>query len=130
MTTISPPGPSTTELITYAHTLGIRVWWRHLPDRDGQWSSLHQSIWLDPHLTDADARSVLAHELGHAILGHNGPQPHAREQAAWRWAARLLITDWAYARAETICGPDTAAIADELHVAPIVVRTYQATLAA
>lgn len=130
MTGLSQPGMSLEHLIDYAHSEGIRVWWRRLPGRDGQWSAEHQSIWISPDLTAAEARSVLAHELGHAALGHDGPQPSRHEAQAWRWAVRVLIHPDAYRAAEALHGPCLVAIAEELGVTPHVVTTYQGTLEA
>lgn len=129
MTTTSPQAtsPATLQLIDHAHAEGIRVWWRHT-GRCGTWSERHRCIWLDPALTDREARSVLAHELGHAHYGDRGPQPPHIEARAWRWAADLLITRAEYALAEHIHGQDTAAIADALDVTLEVVDAYQTTL--
>ncbi len=130
MNTSSPPGtsPATLTLIDHAHSQGIRVWWRRLDGRGGQWSARHSCIWLDPSLTDREARSLLAHELGHAHYGDTGPQPPHIEARAWRWAAGLLISRAEYALAERIHEQDTAAIADALDVTVEVIHAYHATL--
>lgn len=131
MTMTSPlaPSPATTEdLINDAHRRGIRVWWRPLPGRDGAWSQRHRSIWLDPRLTAAETRSLLAHELGHAALGHDGPQSRAAECRTWRHAARRLITDDEYAVAEDECGPHPGALAAALDVTREIVTAYQEAL--
>ncbi|MDN5687786.1 MAG: ImmA/IrrE family metallo-endopeptidase [Brachybacterium sp.] len=124
------PTLTMTDLVTIAHADGIRVWWRHLNGRDGQWSARHRSIWLEHDLTAVKARSVLAHELGHAALGHDGPQNEQHELGAWQWAAQLLLSQPAYATAETVVGPHPGAVADELGVSRSVVLAYQRTLEA
>lgn len=124
----SLPATTTTTLIDHAHRHGIRVWWRHLQGRDGQWSCVHQWIWLRPDRTDAETRSILAHELEHAALGHAGPQPAWAEARAWRHAARLLITDDFYAAAETEHGPHPGALAVALDVTQDLITAYQALL--
>ena len=55
-----------------------------------------------PGMSARTDRSVLAHELGHAVLGHTSRRPTPRsvarqERQADEWAARLLITPAAYA---------------------------------
>lgn len=119
--------PATQTLIDHAHAQGIRVFWRPLHGRRGQWSARHRCIWLDPSLTDIEARSLLAHELGHAYYGDTGPQPPHIEDRAWRHAARLLITDETYAAAEAL-HHSTPAIADALEVSREVVHAYRARL--
>lgn len=85
---------------------------------------MHQWIWLRPDLTDAETRSILAHKLGHAALGHAGPQPAWAEARAWRHAARLLITDDFYAAAEAEHGPHAGALAVTLDVTQDVITAY------
>lgn len=130
MTTTSPRGVSMDALIAAAHADGIRIWWRHLPYRDGQWSARHRPIWLDPSLTHTPARAVLAHELGHAALGHAGPGSPAQERAAWRYASTLLVTGSADELAESKVGPDPGALADELEVPRDVVLAFREVIAA
>ena len=89
---------------------------------------MRQSIWLRPDLTDAETRSILAHELGHAPLAHAGPQPAWAEARAWRHAARLLVTDDVYAAAEAEHGPHFGALAVALDVTRDVITAYQALL--
>lgn len=130
MTTTSPPAqsPATTTLIDYAHTQGIRIWWGTHDRGLAHWSARHQAVWLNPSLTDREARSLLAHELGHAHYGDVGPQPAHVEQRAWRWAADTLVSRAEYALAERIHGQDTAAIADALDVTVEIIDAYQTTL--
>ncbi|MFE5777121.1 ImmA/IrrE family metallo-endopeptidase [Brachybacterium sp. NPDC056505] len=115
-------------LIDLAHDHGIRIWWRPMDGRDGQWSLRHRSIWLDPRMTAVQSRSVLAHELGHATYGDDGPQPPHIEERAWRFAARLLVPGMAYEQAETIVGCHPGALADELGVTRPVVLAYREVL--
>ena len=138
MTSHSQPGTSTTtqtlttqNLVNYAHALGITVRYTNLPKGSrGLWSHTTRSIHLDYHLTDQQTRSLLAHELGHALLGHQGPQDAAREQQAWRYAADLLIPIDLYRAAELLHGQDTYAIAAELYVTHEIVDAYRASLKA
>lgn len=77
-------------------------------------------------------RSVLAHELGHAALGHvPAPTPAIRaqqERQADEWAASQLITPRAYAEAEAVRGPHLASLAFELEVTIELVTAYQRLL--
>lgn len=130
MISTSQPATSleTLDLIDHAHRQGIRVWWRAHPSGKAHWSAQHRSIWLDPTLTDVEARSLLAHELGHAFYGDVGPQPHHIEQRAWRFAAELLIPEDDYIDAELLHGQDRALIADHLGVTREVVDAHQSIL--
>ncbi len=78
------------------------------------------------------ARSVLAHELGHAHLGHlptRHPAFRARqERQADEWAARRLITPSAYAAAEQLRGTHLASLAFELDVTIEIVLAFQRVL--
>lgn len=133
MTTTSLPdtwtGPTTNQLIDSATDAGLIVCWispRH--PRQAAYAHAGGIIWLRRDLTDAEARSLLAHELGHCYYGDDGPQPPDIEARAWRWAARLLITDGAYAMAERQVGPSVPGLAEHLHVTSEAVAAYQSIL--
>lgn len=117
--------PDLISLIDHAHGEGVRVWWRRIAGRDAAWSARHYGIWVDPALTTREARSLLAHELGHAYYGDVGPQPEEAERRAWRYAANLLIDGAAYAEAERLHGPHLGGLAEALDVTPEVVRAFQ-----
>lgn len=127
MTTTSQPAMSVETLIDLAHADGIRVYWRDLGHL-AHWSARHRCIWLHPDLTEREARSLLAHELGHAHHGDAGPQPAHIEARAWRYAATLLIDPAEYALAEHTHGPRKDAIADALDVTREVITGYQSLL--
>lgn len=133
MTTALPPatwtGPTTSQLIDSAVNAGLLVCWTppHYP-RQAAYAHAAGTIWLRRDLTDAEARSLLAHELGHYYYGDDGPQPSDIEARAWRWAARLLITDGAYAVAEQLEGPSVPGLAEQLQVTREVVTAYQSLL--
>jgi Zn-dependent peptidase ImmA (M78 family) len=90
------------------------------------------TIRLSPGMRVRTARSVLAHELGHAHLGHGpAPTPAIRahqERQADEWAASRLISARAYAEAELIRGPHLASLAFELNVTIELVLAYQRLL--
>lgn len=133
MTTTSPralsPAPTTTQLIDRATSEGLRVCWTPPSDpRQAAYAHAADTIWLRRDLTDAEARSLLAHELGHHYYGDHGPQPPDIEARAWRYAARLLIPECSYAIAEVHHGHHVPALAEALHVTAEAVKAYQSIL--
>ncbi|MFK3678452.1 ImmA/IrrE family metallo-endopeptidase [Microbacterium sp. NPDC090218] len=91
-----------------------------------------RTIRLAPGMSGRTTRSVLAHELGHAQLGHvptSAPAVRAQqERQADEWAARRLITPRAYAEAEELRGPHLASLAFELGVTVELVTAFQRLL--
>lgn len=91
-----------------------------------------KTIRLNPGMSGRLTRSVLAHELGHAHLGHvptQVPEVRARQECrADEWAACRLITPRAYAEAEALRGPHLASLAFELGVTIELVSAYQRLL--
>lgn len=101
-----------------------------------------RTIRLNPGMSARTTRSVLAHELGHAVLGHValghdalGHDPsstpairRAQERQADEWAAARLLTPSAYAAAEETRGPHLASLAFELDVTIELVIAYQRLL--
>ena len=90
------------------------------------------TIRLSPGLSTRAASSVLAHELGHAVLGHapasDSVTRAVQERRADEWAARLLITPEAYAAAEQARGTHLASVAFELGVTVEIVTAYRRLL--
>jgi hypothetical protein len=133
MTTTSPPdtwtGPSTDQLIDRATTAGLRVCWTPPTyPRQAAYGHAAGTIWLRRDLTDAEARSLLAHELGHHYYLDHGPQPDWIEDRAWRWAAKLLLPGCTYPCAELEHGPSIPALAEALNVTAEVIVAYQSIL--
>jgi Zn-dependent peptidase ImmA (M78 family) len=98
----------------------------------GGYDPATQTIRLNPGMSVRTTRSVLAHELGHACLGHC-PAPTSvvrasQERQADEWAACRLITPQAYAEAEEVRGPHLASLAFELGVTIELVTAYQRLL--
>lgn len=117
------------DLLGFAQDNGVRVMWRDLGRRRGEYRHGPQLIVVNPRLTAAMQRSTLAHELGHwwhadewtddpAVLA-------ARERRANAYAAVRLIDPRRYAAAEREVGPHPGAIARELGVARYVVDAWQ-----
>ena len=88
----------------------------------GRWYPATRTISLRADLPARARQCTLAHELGHAVLGHTaGPDlpqwvVEKQERAADRWAAETLISEDAYKSAEAELGPHPGAIAAELGV--------------
>lgn len=74
----------------HAERLGIKVVYRKLTTGNGLWVPDLSAIFLQPRMRVVHERSVLAHELGHACLGHRDDRPK-HELAADRFAARHLV---------------------------------------
>ncbi|UVY83840.1 ImmA/IrrE family metallo-endopeptidase [Brachybacterium sp. NBEC-018] len=133
MTSISPQvtssAPTTDQLIDRATSAGLRVCWTPPTyRRQAAYAHAAGTIWLRRDLTDAEARSLLAHELAHHHYGDDGEQPPPIEARAWRWAANLLIPECAYAAAERVVGVGIGALADQLDVTGEVIAAYRSIL--
>lgn len=74
----------------HAHSLGIEVVERTVRTDNGLWVPDLRAIFLRPRMRTILRRSVLAHEIAHAELGHRSSPPKF-ELAADRRAARRLI---------------------------------------
>lgn len=110
--------PSLVE-IALAHGIDIVT---HKGGDKGRWYPARRTISLRSDLPARARQCTLAHELGHAVLGHDaGPDlpqwvVEKQERAADRWAAKTLISEDAYKSAEHALGPHPGAIAAELGV--------------
>jgi Zn-dependent peptidase ImmA (M78 family) len=91
-----------------------------------------RTIRISPGMSERTARSVLAHELAHAVLGHVPADDVAardrQEVRADEWAAQLLIAPAAYASAEAARGPHAPSIAFDLGVTVELVFAFQRLL--
>lgn len=89
-------------------------------------------IRLRPGMSRRATRTVLAHEIGHHLLGHRpthfGPVLARQERSANEWAARELIPIAAYREAEYLRDGHVPSIAFELDVLPVIVESYQSIL--
>lgn len=118
-------------LLRLAEEHGVLIVERPGPTRGG-FEPASRTIRIDPGMSARTTRSVLAHELGHAVLGHLlSPASAVRrqqERQADEWAAGQLITPDAYAQAEDARGPHLASLAYELDVTIELVLAYQRRL--
>lgn len=118
-------------LLRLAEERGIRVVEAPGASRGG-YDPERRTIRLSPGMSRRTTRSVLAHELGHAELGH-APTAHPtlsrrQERQADAWAARLLITPQDYALAESARGAHVPSLAFDLDVTVEIVTAYRRLL--
>ena len=123
---IEPRDAREAALLDLAHELGATVHYSDLPGTlRGVWDPNGPRILLRRRLASAQRVSTLAHEIVHARRGDRGCQTASTEQHVDELAARMLITEAAYRRAEILYGPATWAIAVELDVTPALVEAWK-----
>lgn len=121
---------TTTSLKRYAESQGVEVIERHLPNTwpHALYIPELNTIYLEARQPHCYKRVNLAHELGHAVLGHTRPQTEwweaRQELQADIFAARLLIDPSDYARLEASYESDIA-IAEELEVTPHLLEVWK-----
>lgn len=118
-------------LLRLVETHGLRL--VELPGHScGGYQPRSATIRVAPGMSARTTRSVIAHELGHAVLGHehtqNPTERASQERRADEWAARLLITPAAYAEAEAVRDGHAASIAFDLGVTVDLVLAYRRLL--
>lgn len=108
----------------HADALGIRVEWGRPRTANGLWVPDANLIILKKGMRVLLERSVLAHEIGHAALGHRDTTPR-NERRADAFAARNLITlpQLAYAADQS---RDPGQWCIDLAVTPHILETYLA----
>lgn len=114
------------ELVLRAEAMGVRVeWGRDLPV-PAEYDHARRVIRMADGRGDCVTRCSLAHELGHAALMHEpGGDYLAQERSANIYAAKLLISEDAYRRAESIVGHDPRALAKELDVTLAMIAAWR-----
>lgn len=127
--------PTDAYLLDVAAQLGVRIIYTDdLPDdRDGDYHEESKTIRLRAGMHARHHRSVLAHELAHAVFGdvpsQFGPVNLKQEARAEAWAALRLIDLDDYRAAEASCRGHAGAMAIELGVMRSIVVAYQRLLA-
>lgn len=106
----------------HAAALGINVTYRRLMTGNGLWVPEIRTIFLQRRMRTIHERSVLAHELGHALLGHRESTPKHELQAD-RWAARRLV-DADELRSVAATTQDIGAWCHELNVSADILERY------
>lgn len=101
-------------------------------DRDGDYCHETRTIRVRDGLHARHHRSVLAHELGHAVFADVpspfGPVNAKQERRAEEWAALRLILLADYRAAEAHCGGHLGAMAIELGVMRSTVAAFAKVL--
>lgn len=121
-------------LASLAESLGVTVAYGRLPeDRDGEYCHATRTIRLRHGMHRRLHRSVLAHELGHAVFGDVPSTVEAvnakQERRAEEWAALRLIEVDEYRQLEIHHRGHAGAIAVGLGVMTSTVRAFQGLLA-
>lgn len=106
----------------HAEVLGIELHYGRLRSGNGLWVPDHRAILLQRGMRVIQERSVLAHELGHADLGHRDDRPK-HEVMADRYAANNLI-DHERFRELVTWTPDAARLSLELGVTTKLMQVY------
>ena len=106
----------------HAEQLGIDVVYDRLRTAHGLWVPDFNTIILQPRMRAIQERSVLAHEIAHASLGHRDARPK-HEVVADRFAAENLIDAERFDELVT-WAPDAARLSLELGVTTKLMRVY------
>lgn len=121
-------------LYALATKLGVQIEYTDLThlDRDGDYNARTHTIRLQTGMLYRLERSVLAHELAHAIRKDRptmfGYYNARDERCADEWAAHALVDPHEYRLAEEKFGSSTEYIAQELCVMDWVIDAYEQTL--
>lgn len=113
------------DLYALAEHLGVTITHICPTGLEGGWDLELRVIYLRHDRPEYVQRWTLAHELVHALHGDDGCQPAHIEAARDSEAARMLITDTAYAAAEHEVGPDPRAIAKALDLPVEAVHAWR-----
>lgn len=119
-------------LFDFADMLDLRVEYARFRDRDGEYRHDLKRIRLREGMTPRRTRSILAHELGHAVFedvpSMFGPVNARQERRADEWAAARLISIDRYREVELIREGHIASMAHDLNVIPRLVEAFQRIL--
>lgn len=118
-------------LVAIAHELGLTVVERRGHHRGGYHDGIRQ-IRLNPGMSARLTRSLLAHEIAHAIHrdvpSPYGPVRMKQERRAWEWAAVYLIDPTDFAAAEDARNCHSPSMAYDLGVTVELVDAYRGAL--
>ncbi|WP_366941726.1 ImmA/IrrE family metallo-endopeptidase [uncultured Microbacterium sp.] len=106
----------------HADDLGVRVFTQRLRTAHGLWLPDQNAILVHSQLRVAHQRTVLAHELGHAVHAHSDDRPKHERQAD-RFAAHNLICPTELEELYEWC-PDEGRLVDELGVTTRLFQAY------
>lgn len=120
-------------LMDMADALGVTVEYANLTSRNGEYRQDLKRIRLREGMTIRQERSVLAHEIAHAVFADVpskfGPVNAKQERRADEWAALRLITPGAYRASEEQWDGHLAAMAYDLGVTTKLITAFQRVLA-
>lgn len=120
-------------LMDMVDALGVTVEYTNLTSRNGEYRHDLKRIRLRDGMTIRQERSVLAHEIAHAVFADVpskfGPVNAKQERRADEWAALRLIAPDAYRASEAEWDGHPSAIAYDLGVTTKLVTAYQRVLA-
>jgi Zn-dependent peptidase ImmA (M78 family) len=106
----------------HAEALGIEVVYGRLRTGNGLWIPDIRTIFLQTRMRAIQERSILAHEVAHADLGHRDDRPK-HEVLANRYAAEHLIDAGRFAELVEWT-PDAARLSLELGVTTKLMQVY------
>lgn len=124
----------TTELFELARVLSVEIEYTDLThlDRDGDYDHATRVIRLQSGMAHRLLRSVLAHEVAHAVFedipSRNVPANAKQERRADEWAALQLVDLIEYRDAELLHDGNVALMAQALDVIEDIVYAYQRVL--
>lgn len=84
-----------------------------------------RTIYINARMSERHRYATLAHELIHARLNHDGPQPESVEQRVNELAALMIVDVDEYRQAEAVCGGHAGSIAAELDLPVWVIQAWQ-----
>ena len=124
--TIDPMDARESALLSLIHAYGATVHVADLPGNTrGRYEDETDRIYIQRGMSTAQRVATLAHEAAHLRLGHRGPQDRCVEDHVNEEAAGLIITERAYALAETLVGSNPRLLAAQLDVTPGLVEACQ-----
>lgn len=106
----------------HADALGVEIVYGRLRASNGLWIPDFNTIVLQPRMRVIQERSVLAHEIAHADLGHRDSRPK-HEVLADRYAAEHLVDHDLFSELVEWT-PDAARLSLELGVTTKLMQVY------
>lgn len=106
----------------HADQLDIQVTFGRLRSANGLWLPGHRTIVIKEGMRAMHTRVALAHEIGHAALGHEDDRPKHERQADRYAATRLIDPD--RLRELATWSTDRFRIANELGVTQRILSAY------
>lgn len=106
----------------HADVLGIEVVHKPITSAHGLWLPDYNCIVIRSGMRRIHDRSALAHEIGHAVLGHDDDRP-LHERRADVFAAEHMVLEPEARRAVAHC-PDIHALAFELGVSVRILAAW------